>query len=137
MRYIGIDYGTKRVGIAHSDEGGTFVFPDTTLDPKEALIYLREKAEKENELEFVIGIPGTATESQNPVERAIRFFAETLSESTGREVHFVEEAFTSFEAHGRKGKEQHHARQSHAPQGENVDAKAAALLLERFLAKKK
>ena len=27
MKYLGIDYGTKRIGIAISDEGGTLAFP--------------------------------------------------------------------------------------------------------------
>ena len=27
MRYLGIDYGSKRVGLAISDEGGTMAFP--------------------------------------------------------------------------------------------------------------
>jgi len=32
MRYLGIDYGTKRIGIAISDEGGTLAFPYTILE---------------------------------------------------------------------------------------------------------
>ena len=32
MRYLGIDYGTKRIGIAISDEGGTLAFPYAILE---------------------------------------------------------------------------------------------------------
>ncbi|MEK7460510.1 MAG: Holliday junction resolvase RuvX [Patescibacteria group bacterium] len=32
MRHLGIDYGTKRVGIAISDEGGTLAFPYAILE---------------------------------------------------------------------------------------------------------
>lgn len=37
MRYLGIDYGTKRVGVAISDEGGTMAFPYTILENKKGL----------------------------------------------------------------------------------------------------
>src|SRR3989344_8369371 len=32
MRFLGIDYGSKRIGIAHSDEGGQFAMPLITLN---------------------------------------------------------------------------------------------------------
>jgi len=32
MRYLGIDYGTKRIGLAISDEGGTLAFPYAILE---------------------------------------------------------------------------------------------------------
>ncbi|OHA83925.1 MAG: hypothetical protein A2937_03230 [Candidatus Yonathbacteria bacterium RIFCSPLOWO2_01_FULL_47_33b] len=35
MRYLGIDYGTKRVGVAVSDEGGTMAFPYAILESDE------------------------------------------------------------------------------------------------------
>lgn len=38
MRYLGIDYGTKRVGVAISDEGGTIAFPYTILENKKGLL---------------------------------------------------------------------------------------------------
>ncbi len=31
MKYLGIDYGTKRIGIARSDTGGSIAFPLTTI----------------------------------------------------------------------------------------------------------
>lgn len=38
MRYLGIDYGTKRVGVAVSDEGGTMAFPYAILDTSKGLV---------------------------------------------------------------------------------------------------
>ena len=38
MRYLGIDYGTKRVGVAVSDEGGTMAFPYAILENVKGLI---------------------------------------------------------------------------------------------------
>ena len=31
MRILGLDYGTKRIGIAISDDGGTLAFPKVIL----------------------------------------------------------------------------------------------------------
>ncbi len=38
MRYLGIDYGTKRVGVAVSDEGGTMAFPYAILENVKGLV---------------------------------------------------------------------------------------------------
>lgn len=38
MRYLGIDYGTKRVGVAVSDEGGTMAFPYAILENSKGLV---------------------------------------------------------------------------------------------------
>ncbi len=38
MRYLGIDYGTKRVGVAVSDDGGTMAFPYAILENVKGLV---------------------------------------------------------------------------------------------------
>lgn len=38
MRYLGIDYGTKRIGVAVSDEGGTLAFPYAILENSKSSI---------------------------------------------------------------------------------------------------
>ena len=38
MRYLGIDFGTKRIGIAISDEGGTIAFPYAILENAKGVI---------------------------------------------------------------------------------------------------
>ena len=38
MRYLGIDYGTKKIGIAVSDEGGTVAFPYAILENGKGLV---------------------------------------------------------------------------------------------------
>ncbi len=38
MRHLGIDYGTKKVGIAISDEGGTMAFPYSILENTKGLV---------------------------------------------------------------------------------------------------
>lgn len=132
MRYFGIDYGTKRVGIARSDEGGLFAFPDTVLSPEEAFVYLVKKAE-EMPTEFVIGKSISHDGTVNTVQKMIESFAQRLRDATGQKVHFMNEALTSFEAHAREGKSSNDAREHKKPQEASLDAKAAALVLQRYL----
>jgi len=131
MRYIGIDWGEKRVGIAQSDELGKFAFPDRTLSQNEVLEYLKKLAN--DDVKFVLGMP-SAKESPETVKK-VNEFKETLALLTGRPVHTVTEEFSSFEAHGRMGKESLNQRQTGVPQKDRVDEKAAAIILERFLSR--
>ncbi len=38
MRYLGIDYGTKMVGVSVSDDGGTIAFPYAILENRKGLV---------------------------------------------------------------------------------------------------
>ncbi len=54
MRYLGIDYGTKRVGIAMSDENGDMAFPKEVLKNDARLIENLRKIVTENEIKKVV-----------------------------------------------------------------------------------
>lgn len=54
MRYLGIDYGTKRVGIAMSDENGEMAFPKEVLKNDARLIENLRKIVTENEIKKVV-----------------------------------------------------------------------------------
>ncbi len=127
MRYIGIDYGTKRVGIAFSDEAGTMGFPygilPNTVHLEKELIVLLQKEKVDG---IVIGESKNFSGGENPVAQAARALGEKLSETLDLPVHFESEIFTTQEA-------------KRFPTGERstsheaVDASAAALILTSFL----
>ncbi len=133
MRYLGIDYGTKRVGLALSDESGTIVRTLTVLKNDSKLIEEIEKIIATEGVEaMVVGNSG-----ENKVQTDINEFIWQIFLVTMLPVEQVTEAFTSFEAHGRQGKEGKNARQGKAPtKPTNLDARAAAIILERFLDRK-
>ncbi|MBP6884868.1 MAG: Holliday junction resolvase RuvX [Candidatus Pacebacteria bacterium] len=133
MKYIGIDFGTKRIGVAVSDESGTLARPIATIKNATGLfdelgkIIVKEKVES-----IVVG-----NSAGNPVQFEIDEFIATITLTTMLPVETMTEAFTSVEAHGRKGKEVKNARQTKSPQKPaELDAKAAAVILQRFLDKK-
>ena len=53
MKFLGIDYGTKRIGLAVSDENGTLAFPkEIVLNDADTLKRLGEIIEQEKILEI-------------------------------------------------------------------------------------
>ncbi|MFZ2886746.1 MAG: Holliday junction resolvase RuvX [Minisyncoccia bacterium] len=121
MRYFGLDYGAKRIGIAVSDEGGGFAFPKKTIPTDGALQAIVGMIEKENIAAVVIGDTRAANGSENPVTFEADRFAEELGEKITIPIHRAWEAWSSVEA-GR-----------FAPKGVHNDAAAAAIILQRFL----
>ena len=134
MKYLGIDYGTKRVGVAVSDETATLARPFSTLKNDALLIAeLSAIVAKENIGGIVVGLS-----TGNKVEEAITDFIARLTLETMLPIERVTEAFTSYEAHGRQGKESKTARAAKTPaKPADLDAGAAAIILARFLEKKK
>jgi len=139
MKYLGIDYGTKHIGIALSDENGTIAFPYGIIErSKRSGIEIGTLAAKESVAEVVIGESLDMFGRPNKIMNDIAHFAMELGEETGLSVRFEKEFLTSHHATPQKGKSAMHARQTKKMQGggrEPVDASAAALILQRFLDK--
>jgi putative Holliday junction resolvase len=138
MKYLGIDYGTKRVGLALSDDSGTLAFPYEVLPNTIGLTAAIEdiiRSEKIDEIVMgeSIGLDGV----ENPVQKQIKGFAEALERRFEVPVKFEKEFLTSYEAHGRQGKESNNARKEKYEKPTELDARAAALILQRYLDKQK
>lgn len=122
MKYLGIDYGTKRVGIATSDDGGTMAFPFCVLPNTKTLIAdIALICTKEHVQSLVVGDSRNNRNQPNPLMAAVTPFAAALKVETGLPLVFVNEAFSSREA-------------MHI-QGDNIhnDASAAAIVLQSHL----
>ena len=126
MRKIGIDYGTKRVGIALTDDQGLMGFPHDVLkndaEFKESLLNLI----KENEVtEIVIGHSLGHDGEPNKVHKEVEELITDLTLEIGLPIHLEPEQYTTQEAirfQGRKA---------------DTDASAAAIILNSFLSRKK
>ena len=131
-KIIGIDYGEKRIGVALSDEGGKVAFPFSVVpNDKNALFALRSLCEEEKAGRIVMGESLNSLGKDNQVMAGARLFVETLAKETGLLVSFEQEFMTSVEAHRSSFKEQ-------GKRGrQEVDASAAALILQRYLDKQK
>ncbi len=124
MRYIGIDYGTKKIGVALSDESGALAFPKTILPNGPNLFSVIKKICAEEGVEAaVVGESLDKTGKPNPIMKEINKFREKFSKEINLPIYSEPEIWTSVEA-GRY-------------QEKKNDASAAALILQRFLEKKK
>ena len=143
MRHLGIDYGTKKVGLALSDEAGTMGFPHSILKNDNMLVEaVRALIKKERVGVLVIGDSLNFTGEPNPVAEVARAFGKSLEEATGLPVFFEQELFTTQEARrGFDGLHPRHVsdstRKTARKDAEAVDASAAALILTSYLTRQK
>lgn len=122
MRYVGIDYGTKKVGLALSDEEGSIAFPHSVV-PNDHLFQenILELLKKEVVSNAVVGHSLAHDGSENPVMEEIHTFKDFL-ETNGVRVVLEPEFLTTFQA----------KRNTEDPM---ADASAAALILQSFFDK--
>lgn len=124
MRYLGIDYGTKRVGLALSDEGGSIALPHAVLPNDGTLLREVVRLARDREAEVVVGDSKDYQMRDNRVMAEARQFAGELVKS-GLTIYWHPEFMTSVEATRTTGK------------NASVDASAAAVMLQSFLELKK
>lgn len=131
MRYLGIDYGSSKIGLALSDERGSMGFPHSIVWNSPACIdELCALIAKENVGVIVMGESRTLAGGENPIAEDARAFGELLAKRTGVPLFFESEVFTSAEARRAPLKEE----KSRAPVTRvDVDASAAALILTSYL----
>lgn len=132
-RYLGLDVGNRRIGVAVSDELGLTAQPVLTLERKgnrrDDLRSLARLARRFSVAGIVVGNPIHLSGESSPQAAKTRAFAEELGALTGMPIHFRDERLTSREAH-QILYEAGHARQQHR---RVVDQVAATLILQEFL----
>lgn len=98
MKYLAIDYGLKRVGIAVSDVDGRFAFPRCTLKRETRAAFFAELLallEKEQAEAIVLGLPLHIDGSECLTTRQVRNFAESLKRRTPLPIYWVDEVLSS------------------------------------------
>ncbi len=134
MRFLGIDYGAKRVGLAISDPEGKLAFPFKILQNNAQLFDIVHNICGENDIAgIVIGESLDFFGKENDIMGEINKFKKRL-EKLNLPIYSEKEFLTSVEARGKGGKEKNNARKVKKNNKEKyVDAKAAALILQRYL----
>jgi putative Holliday junction resolvase len=136
MKYLGVDYGTKRIGLAVSDETGSLAFPlDVVKSGPEALSMVHTLAQKNGTGEFVLGESRNFQNEPNAIMEDIGQFKKDLEELSGQPVHYEREFFTSSAA-ARQFAPEEKSRKAN-PSQDKLDAAAAALILQSFLDRNK
>ncbi len=135
-RYLGIDYGERRIGIAISDPSLTIAQPFTTItwqSKKDLMNKLREIVQEYDVERVVIGLPLTmgGRNSQKTVE--VRNFVEKLTKIISVPIVFQDERLTTKQAYltMRQGGKKPSRNK------EKVDQLAAQFILQSYLDREK
>jgi putative Holliday junction resolvase len=132
MRILAIDHGTKRVGLALSDETGTIAQPLQFLpaEPAAKLFErLKEIVVERKVEEIVVGIPRNMNGTYGPAAEKAREFVTALQLVVTAPVRTWDERLTTVQAH-RVLIETGMRREKRK---ERVDQTAAAILLQSYL----
>ncbi len=126
---MGIDYGSKRIGISLSDDEGKLAFPrDIFLNDKKLLEKISQLCNKENVSGVVMGESFDSKGKPNPIMDKVVPFKEKLEKELSVPVYFEPEFMTSH--HAAIGEKKGEFKKN------IIDASAAALILQRFLDKR-
>ena len=124
MKYLGIDYGEKNVGIAVSDDSGSLAFAKTIFNNDKQLLENILKICDEEKVEVIVmGDSFDFSGQPNNIMKGVLKFKKDL-EKNDLIVYLEPEFLTSAEAERIQGK------------NDKIDASAAALILKSYLDKK-
>ena len=130
MRYLAIDHGSRRIGLAICDARETIASPLCVLDGrKDVLAEIAGIVEAEGVDAVVLGLPLNMDGSEGPQAAKAKAFAEQLGRRIGLPIHMQDERLSSFGA----AEKLESAGMSRARRRDRLDAVAAAEILQAFL----
>lgn len=101
MRTLAIDFGTRRVGLALSDEGGKFATPLDILQitaPEQANQPILDLIAREGVRRIVVGLPLNMDNTLGPAAKSAVAWARQLATRANQPLIFVDERLSSFQA---------------------------------------
>lgn len=123
---MGIDFGSKKIGIALTDDGGTMAFPHEVVPNNNSFTQYVEKLVRERGIEeIIIGHSINNSGESNKIHEAVTQFITDITLAIGIPVHLEPEQYTTKAATQLQGK------------NDQVDAAAATLILESYLARQR
>lgn len=123
MKYLGIDYGTKKIGLATSDEDGRIAFPKSVIDNDNKIIENLIRVIAENGIEkVIIGDSKDYNMKDNEIMGDIYDLQTVIKEQLQVDVDLHLEILTSMQAEKMMGEK-----------NEMIDASAAAIILQSYL----
>ena len=133
MRYLGVDYGSSKIGLALSDEAGTMGFPHSIVTNTPRLVdELCVLIAKENVGAVVIGESRDFSGVENPIAKDAHALGDQIAERAGLPILYESETFTSTEARRAPEKEM---KSRSTKRRTAVDDSAAALILTSYLSR--
>jgi len=141
MKYLGVDFGTKKVGLAISDKNRKLAFPYKILKNDQNFIKnFLEILDKEDIGKIVFGKSLNFQMEENSVNQEMKKFIQKIEEELKKrkiEIDFFNEIFTSMEARRGQVKNERRFRKEdrikNKIKNREIDDSAAALILKSYL----
>ncbi len=130
-RFLGIDHGTRRIGLAYGDEIGvaTPLAAITAEDPAKQWASLGALVRERRITEVVLGHPINMDGSSGAKAKEVEAFALRVQSEFGLPVHLVDERLTSYEAESTIPPSKRRA----VRKAGLVDSRAATIILQDYL----
>jgi putative holliday junction resolvase len=131
IRILGIDHGTRRIGLAYGDDIGvaTPLPAITAEDPSKQWSGLAAILRERRVTDVVIGHPLNMDGSSGPTAVAVEVFARRIQSEFGLPVHLVDERLTSYEAESTIPPAKRRGLRSSGL----IDSRAATIILQDYL----
>ena len=132
MRILAIDHGTKRMGVAISDQLGMIAQPLEFIPAEpfaEFLNRLKEILHDKQVESIVVGMPRNMDGSYGPAALKVQEFVAVLKDAVAIPIKTLDERLTSVQAHRFLTEAEVRGRQ----RKDKVDKSAAAILLQSYL----
>lgn len=123
MKYLGIDFGEKKIGIAISNDDGQIAFPKTVLKNEGGLLgEIKKMCQEEQIGTIVLGRSLDQGNQKNYIQEKIEKFREAIISEIKLPVKWQDENFSSF-----------HVMEEAKNKNNSDHTQAASLILQRYL----
>jgi putative holliday junction resolvase len=131
MRCLGIDHGTRRIGLSYGDDLGvaTPLPAITEAAPEKRWAALAAVVRQRRATDLVLGHPLNMDDTAGPKAKEAEALAARLRTEFGLPVHLVDERLTSYEAESTIPK----SRRREVRASGLIDSRAATIILQDFL----
>ena len=130
MKYLAVDYGNKRTGLAICDRNETLASPLCVIhEPSQVIKVITQVVEEEHVEAIIIGLPLNMDDSEGFQAKRVREFGKALSEKVDIPILFHDERLSSFSASEKLSA----MSLTWSRKKKRLDAVAAAEILEGFL----
>lgn len=131
-KYLGVDYGDKRTGLAECDISGLLAGGIATISEggmRKTAIRVAKEAEIRNCKKIVIGLPKNMDGSEGPRADVIKAFRDILAELTDIPIDFYDERMSTMVAYRFLGETGTYGKK----RKEAVDTLSAQIILQNYI----
>ena len=138
MKFLGIDHGESKIGLALGDNEANFCLPYKILKAEDFFNSINNILEEESIDEIVLGLPKNLSNEDTQQTAVVYDFLNKLKEQVKLPIHLEDERMTSVMGKGMQGKylredSRKENRKNKLKIKSDEDASSAALILDSFL----